>query len=142
VLLSDTLNRLEEFLQLFLTHLCRPNLRKLVYAIDRMRQGNAPDDKVLATLISRDRQPEASGEEAAFDIHGDAFSGRIAFNTYSSSSLLSGGKCHRRPEKVLIRLIEADGTEKDRTLLIMARDFNYEKEQGDFNPKSDATLHG
>jgi len=100
------------------------------------------DDKVLVTLIFHDRQLEASGEEAAFDIHGDTFSGRIAFKTYSSSSLASGDKCNRRPEKVLIRLLETDGTEKDRTLLIMAHDFNYDKEQGDFTLKSDATLHG
>jgi hypothetical protein len=100
------------------------------------------DDKILVTLLFRDRQLEASGEEAAFDIHGDAFSGRIAFNTYSSSSFLSGDECHRRPEKVLVRLIEADGTEKDRTLLIMTRDFNYDKENGDFALKSDAILHG
>jgi len=101
-----------------------------------------PDDKILATLIFHDHQLEASGEEAAFDIHGDVFGGRIAFNTYSSSSLLSGDKCHRRPEKVLIRLIEADGTEKDRTSLIIASDFNFDKEQGEYTPKSDAILHG
>ena len=86
-----------------------------------------PDDKILATLIFHGHHLEVSGEEAAFDIHGDIFGGRIAFNTYSSSSLLSGDKCHRRPEKVLIRLIEADGTEKDRTLLTIASDFNYDQ---------------
>lgn len=101
-----------------------------------------PDDKVLATLIFYDHQLEASGEEVAFDIHGDTFSGRIAFNTYSSSNLLSGDKCHRRPKSVLIRLIEPDGTEKDRTSLIIAGDFDYDKEQGGYVPKADVVLHG
>jgi hypothetical protein len=101
-----------------------------------------PDDKILVTLIFHDHQLEASGEEAAFDIHGNIFSGRIAFNTYSASSLLGGDKCHRHPEKVLIRLVEADGTEKDRTSLIIASDFNYDKEQGEYIPKSNIILHG
>jgi hypothetical protein len=101
-----------------------------------------PDDKILATLIFHDHQPEASGEEAAFDIQGDSFSGRLVFNTYSSSGLLGGDKCRRCPEKVLIRLIEADGTEKYRASLIIASDFNYNKEQGKYTPKSDVILHG
>jgi|SRR6516162_2254023 hypothetical protein len=46
-----------------------------------------PDDKILATLIFHDHQLEGSGEQAAFDIRGDIFGGRIAFNTYSCSSL-------------------------------------------------------
>src|SRR5206468_7477466 len=52
-----------------------------------------PDDKVLATLIFHDHQPEASGEETAIDIHKGTFSGRVAFNTYSSSGFWSGDKC-------------------------------------------------
>ncbi|HEY4817534.1 MAG TPA: hypothetical protein VIH67_08880 [Candidatus Acidoferrum sp.] len=78
------------------------------------------DDKVLATLIFFDHQPEASGEETAIDIHDGTFSGRVAFNTYSSAGFLSGDKCYRRPKSMLIRLIEADGIEKDRTSLKMA----------------------
>jgi hypothetical protein len=101
-----------------------------------------PDDKILATLIFHDHRLEASGEEVAFDIHGDIFGGRIAFNSYSSSSLLSGDQCHRRPEKLLIKLIEADGTEKDRTSMLIASDFNYDKERGEYTPKSDVILHG
>src|SRR5215469_2816273 len=79
-----------------------------------------PDDKVLATLIVSDHQLEASGEETAIDIHDAAFSGRVAFNTYSSSSLLHGDVCGRRPRRVLLRLVEADGVEKDRTSLRIA----------------------
>jgi hypothetical protein len=101
-----------------------------------------PEDKILATLIFHDHQPGASGEEAAFDIHGDSFSGRIVFNTYSSSGLLGGDKCRRSPEKVVIRLVEADGTEKYRTTLIIASNFDYNKEQGKYTPKSDVILHG
>ena len=90
-----------------------------------------PDDKVLATLIFSDRQLEASGEEAAIDIHDATFSGRVAFNTYSSSSVLYGDVCGRRPRRVLLRLVEADGVEKDRTALRIASDFDYDEEQGE-----------
>src|SRR5690349_15795247 len=55
-----------------------------------------PDDKVLATLIFSDDQPQTFGEETAIDIHDATFSGRVAFDTYSSSGFLSGDKCHRR----------------------------------------------
>ena len=101
-----------------------------------------PEDKVLVTLIFSSRQLEASGEETAVDIHDATFSGRVAFHTYSSSSLLGGDKCHRRPESVLVRLIAADGIEKDRASLKIASDFNYDEEQGEYSLKSDVILHG
>src|SRR5215469_4612823 len=101
-----------------------------------------PDDKVLATLIFSDRQLEASGEETAIDIHDAAFSGRVAFNTYSSSSVLYGDICRRRPTRVVLRLVEADGVEKDRAALRIASDFDYNEEQGEYTPKVDAILHG
>jgi hypothetical protein len=90
-----------------------------------------PDDKVLVTLLFSGQQ-EASGEETAIDIHNGAFSGRVAFNTYSSS-FLGGDRCHRHPESVLLRLIEANGMEKDRTSLKIASDFNYDEKQGEYN---------
>jgi hypothetical protein len=101
-----------------------------------------PDDKVLATLIFVDRQPEASGEETAIDIHDGTFGGRVAFNTTSSSSLLTGDRCHRRPKSVLIRLIEADGVEWDRTSPKIASDFDYDQKQGEYKVRSDVILHG
>jgi hypothetical protein len=101
-----------------------------------------PDDKVLATLIFVDRQPEASGEETAIDIHDGTFEGRVAFNTYSSSSFFTGDVCHRRPKNVLLRLIEADGFEKDRTSLKIPSDFTYDEKQGEYTPRSDMILHG
>jgi hypothetical protein len=101
-----------------------------------------PDDKVLATLIFFEHQPEASGAETAMDIRDGTFDGRVAFDTYSSSGLLSGDKCHRRPKSVLIRLIEANGVEKDRKSLNIASDFNYDEGQGEYTPKSDVILHG
>ena len=100
------------------------------------------DDKVLATLIFFDHQPEASGEETAIDIHDGTFSGRVAFNTYSSAGFLSGDKCYRRPKSMLIRLIEADGIEKDRTSLKIANDFVYDEKQGQYALRSDVILHG
>jgi len=101
-----------------------------------------PDDKVLATLIFSDHQPEATGEETAIDIHGVTFDGRVAFNTYSSSNPLAGDVCHRRPKSALIRLIEADGIEKDRTSLKIPDDFNYDEKQGEYTVRSDVILHG
>jgi hypothetical protein len=99
-----------------------------------------PDDKVLVTLLFSGQQ-EASGEETAIDIHNGAFSGRVAFNTYSSS-FLGGDRCHRHPESVLLRLIEANGMEKDRTSLKIASDFNYDEKQGEYTPKLDTILRG
>lgn len=100
------------------------------------------DDKVLATLIFFDRQPEGSGEETAIDIHDGRFDGRVAFDTYSSRGPLTGDICQRRPKIVLIRLIEADGIEKDRASLKIASDFNIDEKQGEYTVRSDVILHG
>ena len=78
-----------------------------------------PNDRVLVTLVFSGKQLEASQEEIAIDIHDAAFSGRVAFNTYSSS-YFGGDKCHRRPKSVLIRLIRADGIEEAKTSLQIA----------------------
>jgi len=43
---------------------------------------------------------------------------------------------------VLLRLVEADGVEKDRTSLRIASDFDYDEEQGEYTPKADVILHG
>ena len=100
------------------------------------------EDKVLVTLIFSDRQLAASAEETAIDIHDGTFSGRVAFDTYSSSSFFTGDRCHRRPKSVLIRLIETDGMEEDRTSLKIPSDFSFDEEQGEYVPKSDVILHG
>ena len=101
-----------------------------------------PDDKVLVTLIFFDHQPEASEEETAIDIHGDTFDGRVAFNTSSSYNPVAGDVCHRHPKSALIRLIEADGTEKDRTSLKIPNDFNYDEKHGEYTVRSAVILHG
>jgi hypothetical protein len=101
-----------------------------------------PDDKILATLIFSDHQPEATGEETAIDIHGGKFDGRVAFNTYSSSIPLAGDVCHRRPKSTLVRLIQADGIEKYRTSLIIPDDFTYDEKQGEYTVRSEVVLHG
>jgi hypothetical protein len=100
-----------------------------------------PEDKVLATLIFFDHQPESSGE-ISVDVQGAMFSGRVAFDTYSSSGFFHADKCHRRPKSLLVRLIRADGVEKDRTSLKMPADFFYDQERGEYTAKSDVTLHG
>ena len=101
-----------------------------------------PDDKVLATLIFFDHQPEATREETAIDIHGRMFDGRVVFNTYSSFNPVAGDICHRRPKSSLIRLIEADGMEKDRTSVKIPNDFSYNEKQGEHTFRSDVVLRG
>jgi hypothetical protein len=100
-----------------------------------------PDDKVLATLIFFEHQPEASAEGTAMDIHDGMFDGRVAFDTYSSAGIFSGDKCHS-PKSVLIRLIEADGVEKGRTSLRIVSDFNYDETQGQYAVRSEVILRG
>src|SRR6266404_5198711 len=99
------------------------------------------DDKVLATLIFFDHQSETSGE-TSFDVQDALFSGRVAFDTYSSSGFFHADKCHRRPKTLLVRLIRANGVEKDRTSLTIPTDFFYDPERGGYIVKSDITLHG
>lgn len=134
------------FVFAILLSLASPLLAKCpTYSVEvrgRIECSFKPDDKVLATLIFLDRQPEASGEETAIDIHDGRFDGRVAFDTYSSSSVLTGDRCDRRPKSVLIRLIEADGIEKDRTSLKIASDLNYDEKQGEYTVRSDVILHG
>ncbi|SRR6266478_265453 len=100
-----------------------------------------PDDEVLATLIFFDHQSEASGE-TSLDVQGAMFSGRVAFDTYSSPGFFHADKCHRRPQSLLVRLIRADGVEKDRTSLAIPTDFFYDAERGEYTAKSEVTLHG
>lgn len=101
-----------------------------------------PDYKVLVTLIYSEHQREASGEETALDIHDGSFKGEVAFSTFSSSSLLRGDVCGRRPKSVLLRLIAADGTEWGRKELKIADAFRYDEEQGQYTVLSDLILHG
>lgn len=101
------------------------------------------DVKVVATLIFHDPRPKAFPNETPMNIHDDGtFDGLVAFNTYSSSALLSGDRCRRRPESVLIRLKGADGIEKDRTSLKIASDFNHDEKRGEYTARSDSILHG
>lgn len=100
------------------------------------------DAKVLATLVFSDHQADASGEDTAIAVHDGTFSDRVAFDTLSSTGFFGGHKCHRHPKRVLIRLVGADGVEKDRTSLEIKSDFFYDPERGGFTPKSDVTMHG
>ncbi len=101
-----------------------------------------PDDRVLAALVFFDNQPEASDAETTIGGQGVAFSGRVAFDTYSSSGPFWGDKCHRRPQSLVVKLVEANGIERDHTSLKIPSDFFYEEERGEYVPKSDVTLHG
>lgn len=98
------------------------------------------DDKVLVTLIFSDNHRVDPGEETAIEVHNANFAGRMSFDTHSSSTLLGGDRCHRRPKSVLIRLVESDG-ETDRTSLKIASDFSYDEKQGEYTLKSDLILH-
>jgi len=142
---KSALNLVVRLLSIFLLSLANPLWAKCPTYSVQVR-GNIdcffePDDKVLATLIFFDHQPDASGE-TSIDVQGAMFSGRMAFDTYSSSGLFGGDKCHRRPKSLLVRLINADGVEKDRTSLKIPTDFFYDHERGEYTAKSDVTLHG
>jgi hypothetical protein len=134
------------FVSAFLAFLASPLPAKCpTYTVEirgRIECSFKPDDKVLATLIFVDHQPEATGEETAIDIHSGTFDGRVAFHTYSSSNPLAGDVCNRRPKSALIRLIQADGIEKERASLKIPNDFNYDKKEGEYTVRSDVILHG
>ncbi len=76
------------------------------------------------------------------DIQDATFGNRVVFSTYWSSGLLSGDRCRRNPKGVLIRLIEADGTERDRRLLKISTDFSFDEKKGEYTARSDVVLHG
>jgi hypothetical protein len=143
--LNSTLNLGVRLLSIFLICLANPLWAKCpTYSVQvrgKIECFFEPDDKVLAKLIFFDHQPETSGE-TSIEVQGATFSSRMAFDTYSSSGLFSGDKCHRRPKSLLVRLIKADGVEKDRTSLKIPSDFFYDYERGEYAPKSDVTLHG
>lgn len=142
---NSALNLRVRLLSVFLISLANPLWAKCptysVHVRGKIQCLLEPDDKVLATLIFFDHQPEASGE-TSIDIQGAMFSGRMSFDTYSSSGFFGGDKCHRRPKSLLVRLIKADGVEKDRTSLKIPGDFFYDPERGEYTAKSDVTLHG
>ena len=100
-----------------------------------------PDDRVVMTLLFSGHKSEVPAKETVMDIQDATFGGRVAFSTYSSSGQLSGDRCRRNPEGVLIRLMEADGTERDRKLLKISTDFSFD-EKGDYTARLDAVLHG
>jgi hypothetical protein len=142
---NSALNLGARLLSIFLISLANPLWAKCpTYSVQVQGKIDCffePDDNVLATLIFFDHQPDAS-RETSIDVQGAMFSGRMAFDTYSSSGLLGGDECHRRPKSLLVRLIKADGVEKDRTSLKIPTDFFYDHERGEYTAKSDVTLHG
>jgi|HubBroStandDraft_6_1064221.scaffolds.fasta_scaffold162207_1 hypothetical protein len=101
-----------------------------------------PGVRVVATLLFSGHKSEAPAKETAMHIQDATFGGHVAFNTYSSSGLLGGDRCRRHPGSVLIRLTEADGTEKDRRLLKIPTDFSFDEKQGEYTARSDVVLHG
>lgn len=101
-----------------------------------------PDYKVLVTLIFKKNQLEGSAEETALDIHGDAFRGRIGFDTLTSFDPLTGHHCNRRPISVLVRLVSAEGAEWDRKVLKFPSDFAYDEKLGEYTANSSLILKG
>ena|ERR1700730_18163139 len=100
------------------------------------------DDRVLVQLIFRKHQGEAAAEETALDTRDGSFHGDVAFDTFSSSNLLSGDRCNRRPISVLVRLISAEGKEQDRKTLKFPNDFRYDEGSGRYTVRSALILHG
>jgi hypothetical protein len=98
-----------------------------------------PGDKVLVSLIFTDRQPEGSAPETALDVQERAFIGEVIFNTNGSNRY---EKCNVRPKAVLVRLIAANGSEQNRTLLKISDAFKYDAEHGEYAPVADINLSG
>jgi hypothetical protein len=69
-------------LSVFLLSLANPLLAKcpknFVELHGKLQCTLKPDYKMLVTLIYSEHQPEASGEETAFDIHEGSFKGEVA----------------------------------------------------------------
>jgi hypothetical protein len=101
-----------------------------------------PDVRVVATLLFSGRKSESPAKETAMEIQGATFGGQVPFNTYSSSGLLSGDRCRRYPESVLVSLTKADGTETDRRLLKIPTDFSFDEKRGEYTTRTDVVLHG
>ena len=108
----------------------------------RVRCSFKPDDRVLVTLIFSKHQAEGSGEETALNLSEGSFQGRVVFDMLSSSHVLTGDRCNRRPKSVLVRLTTADGSERDRKILKFPDDFNYAEKEGIYTARTDVVLSG
>jgi hypothetical protein len=91
------------------------------------------------SLIFADHQLEGSAPETALDVQERAFSGEVIFNTNGSNRL---ERCNVRPKAVLVRLIAANGSEQNRTLLKISDAFKYDAEHGEYRLIADITLSG
>jgi hypothetical protein len=75
------------------------------------------------------------------DVQGDTFKGRVAFSRFGSNSFL-GDRRGSKPTGVVVRLIAADGTERDRKKLKVADDFRYDEAKWTLTVQSDVILRG
>ena len=98
-----------------------------------------PSDKVLVTLIFAKHQLEGSAPEAALDVQGRVFDGEVIFSTNGSNRF---ERCNVQPKEVMVRLINAKGSEQDRKLLKISEAFTYDAEHGEYILRADLTLSG
>lgn len=101
-----------------------------------------PDDKVLITLLFSKHQEEGMGEETALSLENSSFDGRVVFDMFSSRHFLTGDRCNRRPKLLLIRLISADGGERDRKVLKFPDNFDYSADTGQYRLRPALMLSG
>lgn len=96
-------------------------------------------DRVLVSLIFAEHQLEGSAPETALDVQDRALNGEVIFSTNGRNRI---EKCNVQPKAVLLRLISANGSEQDRTLLKISDAFKYDTEQGEYTPRVDIVLSG
>ena len=74
---------------------------------------------------------------------GSSFRMQIPFLTQSSRPVLTNlpAKCHRKPETVVVTLVEGD-QEYDHVSLDLARDFKLADSSAYYAPRSEIVLHG
>ena len=85
---------------------------------------------------------QKKGELGETTLEGGSFRMQIPFLTQSSRPVLTNlpAKCHRKPETVIVTLVEGD-QEYDHVFLDLARDFKL-ADSSAYAPRSEIVLHG
>jgi len=85
---------------------------------------------------------QKKGELGETTLEGGSFRMQIPFLTQSSRPLLTNlpAKCHRKPETVVVTLVEGD-QEYDQVSLDLAQDFKLADSTA-YSPRSEIVLHG
>ena len=104
------------------------------------RVEHAPRDASVRVQLVYPKQEK--GELGETTLEGSSFRMQISFLTQSSRPLLTNlpAKCHRKPETVVVTLVEGD-QEYDQVSLDLARDFKL-ADSSAYAPRSEIVLQG